>query len=169
MTQLSTVANDEARPSPSATLGVIASIAIALAVGVGLGLLVSNVDATSAAQETSQSPALTHEQFLRMNTEDLDHLVPTGLAVATVPPTSDPFMVRNVDSYEWLSRAVQDRHAVGSRFYEINTWDVESVASSDVSSTAPGGDIISDSEPLGHPNYGRLETYIGAQPAGGVR
>ncbi|MGD2059696.1 MAG: hypothetical protein PVF87_02415 [Acidimicrobiia bacterium] len=30
-------------------------------------------------------------------------------------------------------------------------------------------DGINDIEPFGHPNYGRLETYLGAQPSSGIR
>jgi hypothetical protein len=33
----------------------------------------------------------------------------------------------------------------------------------------PDTGSVNDTEPFGHPNYGRLETYLGAQPASGIR
>lgn len=169
MTQFSTATYDEARPSSQANNGVIASIAVALAVGMGLGLFFSNIGVTSEARGASQASAMTHEQFLRINTEDMDHLAPLVSPGVTVTPAADPFIVMNVDSYRWLSGAIVDRHMVGSHFHEINTWGFEKATSEGVTSTGPGGDIISDSEPFGHPNYGRLQTYLGAEPEGGVR
>lgn len=168
MTQLSTVANDEARPSASATLGAVASIALALAVGIGLGLLVSDLDAPSATPATGQFSARTHEQFLRMNTEGLDHLGSLELTTAAAAPPSDQSMVRNADSHG-LSQAVLDRHMVGSHFYEINTSGFESGAIGSAVSPAHADDIVGNGEPFGHPNYGRLENYLGAQPTSGVR
>lgn len=168
MTQLSTVARDKARHSAPATPVVMASIAGALVVGIGLGLLVSNVGAISPARETNQFSALTHEQFLRLNTEDLGHLAPLDHKAAAFAP-SDPFMAMNVDSYEWPAQANLDRHKVGSHFYEINTSGLERAAFDVAIPTGLGDNIIRNSEPAGYPNNGRLETYLGAQPTSGVR
>jgi hypothetical protein len=35
--------------------------------------------------------------------------------------------------------------------------------------TEPAPGAVNDTEPFGHPNYGRLETYLGTQPSSGIR
>lgn len=170
MTQLSTIAYERPAPSALTTPMVIVAIAVALAVGLGLGLLASNIDVTMALGPREVS-ASTHEEFLRMNTEDLDHLAPMGLVPSVTLATSatDPFMVSNVESYEWIDEAIAARQAVGAHFYEINTAAIGTSVSDSADSAASVTDIIGNSEPAGHPNYGRLQTYLGAAPESGVR
>lgn len=169
MTQFSTVALKKIRAPRRATPGVFASVAVALVVGMGLGFLVSNIDVEPPGQATTQASLLTHEQFLRVNTEDMDHLAPIGLSAVNAVASSDPFLVWNVDSYSWLEDALSNRHTVAPHFWDINTSALQRIGLSSSASAAPGGDIIKDSEPFGYPNYGRLETYIGGRPESGVR
>ena len=171
MTQSSTIVYKRPTLSAFATPLVIASIAVAMAVGIGLGFLASNVDATSAAQEIRNVSASTHEQFLRMNTEDLDYLAPIGLVppVMVVTSAADPFMVRNVDSYQWINEAMASRQKVGSYFYEMNTSAMASSVSNTTSPAPSGQNVITDSEPFGEPNRELLQTYLGAEPKAGVR
>ena len=151
MTLFSTIAWDKATPSALGKSGVIIFIAVALAVGVGLGFLVSNADATPVAHEASEVSGLAHEEFLRMNTEDFDHLS----LMRTLPPmasgvsAADPFTVRNVDSYQSLEKAVTSRHAADSYFYEINTSTIGSAVPGSLAPVEANAAIINNSEPVG--------------------
>ena len=167
MTRSSTATYEKTRAIPADNLGVVASIAVALVVGMALGFLISNVNAPTAGTETAQAASMSHEQFLRVNIEELEHLAPIAATAATTSPATDPFIFRNVDSYGWLAPTVADRNVLGPNFYEINFSEMVSGSSSDAN--APDSGIITNSEPFGHPNYGRLETHVGAQPEGGIR
>lgn len=147
-------------PSILAKPAAAVALALAMAIGVGAGLMVSSITGTSAGEEFSRTSALTHEEFLRVNTAELDALVATREA--------DAFLIRNVDSFPGFE-VVPDRHKVSTFFAELNTVLGPTVLAGAIPLPPSPVEVIGASEPHGYPNYALLKDYLDAGPSSGPR
>ena len=130
-----------------ATARRLEGIAVILIIGMALGYAVSTVDFTTESSRPAVA-AMSHEEFLTLNTTELNWLLPTAAeaAVASIPAPArvaevDPFtwvnvgsyaalnqpwelgafLEANVASYDGLIRIFEERHAVDPTFLAINT------------------------------------------------
>ena len=97
----------------------VGAFALILAAGMALGYAISVIDLT-AETDGAAVESLSHAEFLRLNTTDLEWMEPMvpDVAVAQTQPVEvDPFTWANVGSYTALNQPWQ----VESSFTEMNT------------------------------------------------
>lgn len=124
--------------SPIFGLGTkVVPILAALAIGVGAGFVISNLELGSAESSTTPAiSALAHEEFLRINTEDLPRLgTLSGAAPLAVTADVDVFKALNIDTYAALEEWVVARYAVSDHFIDVNVsgFDLPSIQQGSVS------------------------------------
>jgi hypothetical protein len=85
MSLFSTIAHDGAAPARGFSLKRIGMMAAGLALGVGIGFVIINSRTVAEPSATAKAPAtgLAYDDFVRLNTTDLDNLVPAASAAAT--------------------------------------------------------------------------------------
>jgi hypothetical protein len=125
--------------------GIEIAVAI-VALGAALVFVISQNEPTvdQAGAPVVAATGLAAEDFMRLNTIDLEYLSP---AISDLPGTAsavtvDPFEYANVGSYDWLNRMHEARHAVDPNFMKMNVdsydWLNETTAITE-STQQPGG------------------------------
>jgi len=103
--------------------GIEIAVAI-VALGAALVFVISQNEPTTDQAEAPVAAAtgLATEDFLRLNTIDLEYLSPaTSDLPGTAPAvTADPFEYANVESYDWLNSVHEARYAVDPDFMKMN-------------------------------------------------
>lgn len=129
MSQFSTISHHET-PQLSHFLRRGIEIAVAIvALGAALVFVISqNEPAADQAQApVTAATGMAAEDFLRINTIDLEYLSQaiSDLPGTASPVTVDPFEYANVGSYDWLNRMHEERHAVDPDFMYMNVESYE--------------------------------------------
>jgi hypothetical protein len=121
MSQFNTVTHHEAPQLRGVSLRWIGGLVLALALGLGLGYLISNINTGEESAVAAISETMAFEEFVRLNTADLDYLAPAAVSV----PAVDAFTHLNVNSYDGLIDGVLATKAVAPGFTEINVTSYE--------------------------------------------
>ena len=135
MSLFSTIAHDGAAPARGFSLKGIGMIAAGLALGVAVGFVMGT---NGTAAESSVTPAATitglaYDDFVRLNTTDLDGLVPAASAKAIESPVVvDPFIQMNTTSFDGLVPAaaaavIESQRVVDPNFLYWNTTALENL------------------------------------------
>jgi hypothetical protein len=124
MSHFSTITHHETPQLRHVSRGGIEIAVAIVALGAALVFVISQNEPTA---DQAQAPAaaatgLAAEDFLRLNTIDLEYLSP---AISDLPGTAsaatvDPFEYANIGSYEGLNRVHEARYAVDPDFMKIN-------------------------------------------------
>lgn len=112
-----TIAHHEASRLGGVSPRWIGGLVLVLALGLGLGYLISHIDTGEESAMATISENMGFEEFVRLNTTDLDYLVVERGVVAAV----DPFTEMNVNSYDGLIEGVLAPKAIAPGFWEMNT------------------------------------------------
>ena len=132
MSLFSTIAHEGAAPARGFSLKGIGMIAAGLALGVAVGFVIGN---SGAAAESSATPVATvtglaHDDFVRLNTTDLDALVPATSAKAIESPAVvDPFIEMNTTSFGGLVAVIESQRVVDPNFLYWNTTALDNLVS----------------------------------------
>ena len=124
MSLFSTIAHEGAVPARGFSLKGIGMMAAGLALGVAVGFVIGN---SGAAAESSATPVATvtglaYDDFVRLNTTDLDALVPATSAKAIESPAVvDPFIEMNTTSFGGLVAVIESQRVVDPNFLYWNT------------------------------------------------
>lgn len=131
-----------AHPGTAETRGFplrgMAAIAMALVVGAAVGIAIDR-DGASDTSEASVvvSTQLPHDEFIRLNTTDMDHLSPAATASAVeFAPTVDPFLYWNTTALDYLVPA-QANPAQSQVSDEFLRWNVDSLEYAGVKYSEP--------------------------------
>ena len=130
MSLFSTIAHDGAAPARGFSLKGIGMMAAGLALGVAVGFVIGT---NGTAAESSVTPAATvtglaHDDFVRLNTTDLDALVPAASAKAIESPAVvDPFIQMNTTSFDGLVAGIESQSVVDPNFLYWNTTALENL------------------------------------------
>ena len=130
MSLFSTIAHDGAAPARGFSLKGIGMMAAGLALGVAVGFVIGN---SGTAAESSATPVATvtglaHDDFVRLNTTDLDGLVPAASAQAIESPAVvDPFIQMNTTSFDGLVAGIESQRVVDPNFLYWNTTALENL------------------------------------------
>ena len=124
MSLFSTIAHEGAAPARGFSLKGIGMMAAGLALGVAVGFVIGN---SGTAAEPSATPAATvtgmaHDDFVRINTTDLDALVPaTSTQAIESQRVVDPFIEMNTTSFDGLVAVIESQKVVDPNFLYWNT------------------------------------------------
>ena len=124
MSLFNTIAHDGAAPARGFSLKGIGMMAAGLALGVAVGFVIGT---SGTAAESSVTPAATvtglaYDDFVRLNTTDLDALVPAASAKAIESPAVvDPFIQMNTTSFDGLVAVIEYQRVVDPNFLYWNT------------------------------------------------
>ena len=124
MSLFSTIAHDGAAPARGFSLKGIGMMAAGLALGVTVGFVIGT---NGTAAEPSATPlatvtGLAYDDFVRLNTTDLDGLVPAASAKAIESPAVvDPFIEMNTTSFDGLVAVIESQKVVDPNFLYWNT------------------------------------------------
>ena len=131
MSLFSTIAHDGAVPARGFSLKGIGMMAAGLALGVTVGFVIGT---NGTAAEPSVTPAATvtglaYDDFVRLNTTDLDGLVPAASAKAIESPAVvDPFIEMNTTSFDGLVPvAAANGEKSGNASEEFQYWNIASL------------------------------------------
>ncbi len=131
MSLFSTIAHDGAAPARGFSLKGIGMMAAGLALGVTVGFVIGT---NGTAAEPSVTPAATvtglaYDDFVRLNTTDLDGLVPAASAKAIESPAVvDPFIEMNTTSFDGLVPvAAANGEKSGNASEEFQYWNIASL------------------------------------------
>ncbi len=130
MSLFSTIAHEGAAPARGFSLKGIGMMAAGLALGVAVGFVIGT---NGTAAESSVTPAATvtglaHDDFVRLNTTDLDALVPAASAQAIESPAVvDPFIQMNTTSFDGLVAGIESQKVVDPNFLYWNTTALENL------------------------------------------
>ena len=135
MSLFSTIAHDGATPARGFSPKAIGMVAAGLALAVVVGFVATNSRTTA---EPSDTPAATvtglaHDDFVRLNTTDLDALVPAASAKAIESPAVvDPFIQMNTTSFDGLvpvaaAAVIESQMVVDPNFLYWNTTALENL------------------------------------------
>lgn len=124
MSQFSTITHHETPQLRHVSRrGIEIAVAI-VALGATLVFVISQNEPTAdqAQAPVAAATGLAAEDFLRINTIDLENL---SQAISDQPGTAsaitvDPFEYANVGSYDWLISVAEERHAVDPDFMKVN-------------------------------------------------
>ena len=119
MSLFSTIAHPETPGLKGVSARGIGILALVLAAGMGLGYTVSNIDTTAGTTPDVQVGGLDHGEFLRINTEAMEWMVPMVPVIPRLQtaPAVDPFLEWNVGSYAALNQIWE----VDTAFTKANT------------------------------------------------
>ncbi len=135
MSLFSTIAHDGAVPARGFSLKGIGMMAAGLAIGVTIGFVIGNDDTTaeSSATPLATVTGLALDDFVRLNTTDLDALVPAVLGQAIESPAVvDPFIEMNTTSFDGLVpvaavAVTESQRVVDANFLYWNTTALENL------------------------------------------
>ena len=112
----STYTHHEAPSLRGVSPRLIGGLVLVLALGVGLGYLISNITTGDETVAPAISETMNMEEFVRLNTADLDYLAPPAVSV----PAVDAFTHMNVNSYEGIIDGVLATKVVAPEFTKAN-------------------------------------------------
>ena len=123
MSLFSTIAHEGAAPARGFSLKGIGMVAAGLALGVAVGFAIVNSRTAAEPSDAAIATAtgLAYDDFVRLNSTDLDNLAPATVSAATIQSQAvvDPFIQMNTTSFDGLVPAAAT--AVVDPFIQINT------------------------------------------------
>lgn len=103
--------------------------AVGLMLGVVGGLLIPSTSPSTDMADAAQvsRTGLAHDEFLRLNTTDLDHLSPTVPARVVESQTVDPFLYWNITALDGLVPPASDGDNADMVTEQFLEWNITSL------------------------------------------
>lgn len=128
MSLFTTIAHPGAAKAKRISVTRVAIVITTLAVGVAVGLAIDEMTPANAGQSTAANGgALAHEDFLQINTTDLEYATPAAATnVAATPDAVDPFIHWNTTALDYLAPAADPApNAMSAEFMDWNVGSLE--------------------------------------------
>lgn len=139
MSLFNTIAHPRAATARRISIVGVGIVAVGLMLGVVGGLLIPDSSLSTDRSDVGRvSPAgLAHDEFLRLNTTDLEHLSPTVPARVVEAQAVDPFLYWNVTALDGLVSAAPDGDNAGMVTEQFLEWNITSLEYPATSYTEP--------------------------------